>query len=472
MSYEVLYNKILNVQNEMFACVNLLHRYTNGSQEQYAELENRLINARVVTEREIVIDETVPEIEDVISYMRYVKKHLLKSIETNYSTLINMMHYFKSINVIPNDPDHVPIVKTSVITDKKSSDEPTDIRYETPANDVILQNQRGPTVEESFRSLVNVSTQRSLDDFVLYNELSQLVNQRISSLDEDGLTRMQAAAIVAKALMKPAETNFQLKVPPNPTPQFVRKLDAILFYLYQICRAMRYNATGEFLQQKMFIRRPKQIESSLQLNLPVTTPRLVGDVQNHLNDRKVLLVCQISSPSIENHFERNTNTTEENTFTDYPELWTLVQYERVPPLAANEALLITNVVRFNSSTTINEYTAVPVDTENAKSIDVGFVNTFNSLQDTEVKFEALMNGWKSGNFGANSNSNDQPRVLIDLNDESLNTLRQKIMIFTLVATSNMLTPIVGLIEPDRVLLAQEVIEQMRNVTNRQLYHIM
>ncbi|AAR28888.1 ORF124 [Leucania separata nucleopolyhedrovirus] len=472
MSYEVLYTKMLGLQNELFRCLTMLHEYLNKSKDNYAELENRLVNVRAVTEREIIIDDTIPGVKDAIGSLRYVKKHLLKSIETNYNTLINVMQHFKSTNVVPNDPNYVPIVKpTSAVGE--TSRMPTDIRYETPANYVTLPSERVPTVEESFRSLITLSTLRQLDDFVFYDQLVQLVDESVANTkaDADGLTRLQAAAIVTKALVRPAETSFQLKVPRDPTPQFVRQLDAILFYVYQICRILRYSTTNEFLQQRIFVRRLKRTESVLQLNTPVVTPRLVGDVQDHLQESNILIVCQIRSSSIKGHFDNTTNadSLEESLFTDYPELWSAVQYESVPPLMPDEAVLVTNVVRFNSSTTINEYTPVPVDTENTHPIDVGFVDTFDSLQNCQTKFESLIGAWRYGAFSRTTNY--YPKVMIDLNEESLGTLRKKIMIFTLVATSNMCSPVVGLVDPDRLALAQEVIEQMKSISNRQLYNM-
>lgn len=478
---ELTYNKILNSQNDMFAVVSLLNRYTNGSQERFAEIENRLVNAHAVANREIVVSDDIDP--DARRTVEFVKRSLLDSIEMNYNTLINMMQYFKSTNT----------QNEQFISDASSSGSssesialPQNVRYNTPAGDVLpaVSNYEPLSLMQEFKKLARLSTQRRLDRFAYEPELTRLVNTRpASSAAESGLSRIDCAAIVAKGMFRPAESRLDLSIVHEAsafTPARVKKLDSLLDYLYQICRAMRQSQT-EFLEQRMLIRRfkrssPPGLESTVNTK---QTASMLSDIllDEELGKRTDLVLCQIGGPHIDgNLLGAEGHSFEESLFSTHPELYALVHFEQRPPLGDDEAIVMTNVVRYNDSFTVNQWTERAVDYAAPVLSNVGFADTLRNgraeytaetIGRDLVKLNALVHGWVTNTA---TSSADSVTVLASLEDESDATLVRKFLMLLLVCSTNRCRLKAGVSVPERRKLIEAALNRMARVLrSQQLY---
>ncbi|AGE89953.1 hypothetical protein SlsnVgp098 [Spodoptera littoralis nucleopolyhedrovirus] len=368
---EILYNKIARIQNETFECVSMLNRYHDdgdGSQDSFVEIENRLINAKSHAERDL------GQITEPPSAVQ-IRDSLIRDIETNYNTLINMMQYFKIINA----NDQVRNVSIAPITRPPPAEAPSPSPPQSPT--------KAPSSEfnakNEFIQLAKRSSQRYLELFDLDNELNALAENIAIEPDASSVSRLECASILTRALLlrQTSVVDFGvLRETSAFTPARIKKLDSILDYIFQICMAMREKKTL-FLQQRIGIRTvpSNDNKSGAEANdeSAVVIASRVSFVYDILSTTASpnpddIVLCRKRQRDRVGNLIGNDQTFEEILFTTHPELYTAAS------LANSANLIITNLVKYNDSMT-DLWTERPVNYDRPHVCNVGMGNDFESL---------------------------------------------------------------------------------------------
>nr|QHN73951.1 hypothetical protein [Spodoptera litura nucleopolyhedrovirus]WOC30960.1 hypothetical protein GACBDANE_00033 [Spodoptera litura nucleopolyhedrovirus] len=364
---EILYNKITRIQNETFECVSMLNRYHDdgdGSQDLFVEIENRLINAKSHAERDL------GQITEPPSVVR-IRNDLIRDIETNYNTLINMMQYFKIINANEQvrNVSIAPITRHPVAPKTPSPTKASRPEYDDNIN-----------VKNEFIRLAKRSSQRYLELFDLDIELNALAENRAIEPDASSVSRLECASILTRALLlrQTAVVDFGVLYETSAfTPVRIKKLDALLDYIFQICLAMREKKTL-FLQQKIGIRivppsndRPISDSSAVVIANKVS---FVYDILSTVSTTTTddIVLCRRQHDRVVGNLIGNGQTFEEIISTTHPELYVVASIAN----AAN--LIITNLVKYNDSMT-DLWTERPVNYDRPHLCNVGMGNDFDSL---------------------------------------------------------------------------------------------